>query len=139
MDHGHSRPKKNWEFTDGGIYLLRELATIQPEKAQNFMQDLARSRKSICATPELTTTLWKQLPTIAKALGNRPFKQTLELCLEDMIYDTQHDNQLAAAAATDCTLFILAFLGARIVQGRVLNMMNGERLWSSIETIMPPN
>lgn len=140
--HRYARPKRNWEVTDGGIYLLRELTALHPSEGASFLAALAEVCDSPAArgVPELRVTLWKQLVPVARALGKRPFKQHLEPLLPGMIGDLKSDSQLVASAAADCIEFLREWLGQGIFKGRVQGLMDGQRLWDTMcaSTLLPP-
>jgi len=131
MDHGYSRPKKNWEMTDGGIYLLRELVDIDSETASMFMDRLPGLLRT--KFDSLHVTILKQLIPISKSFGKRPFKRHLDELLPPCIDKLTSENQLVNAAAADLILHLQQFLGQNVFRGRVEMLMNGERLWKLIE------
>ena len=73
MDYGFRRPKEAWEASDGAVHLLKELAERAPEAVPEFMHKLAdiAALEDFEACRSLQTTIWKQLPPIAKGLGKR--------------------------------------------------------------------
>mmetsp|Transcript_14135 Transcript_14135/g.18330 ORF Transcript_14135/g.18330 Transcript_14135/m.18330 type:complete len:751 (-) Transcript_14135:151-2403(-) len=138
MDHGFSRDKKLWEITDGGIYLLRELAAVKPEEAEKFLPVLAEIATFISKNSDnvedfynLQETLWKQLIPISKSLGKRPFKRYIELFLKPMILalECERKNQLCAHAAAQCIEQLELFLGKSIFRGRIAQLdVDAQRL-----------
>mmetsp|Transcript_6677 Transcript_6677/g.11786 ORF Transcript_6677/g.11786 Transcript_6677/m.11786 type:complete len:700 (+) Transcript_6677:78-2177(+) len=136
MDHGFSRPKKDWEITDGAVYLLRELALLHPEKAEAFMPALASASTvvGIENSSDLQATIWKQLIQIAKALGKRPFKRYMEPFLPPLVASLKDENQLTASAAAECLSFLIQYLGQGIMKGRVESLLNGHNLWEAVAT-----
>ena len=73
MDYGFRRPKEAWEASDGAVHLLKDLAERAPEAVPEFMPKLAdiAALDDFEACRSLQTTIWKQLPPIAKGLGKR--------------------------------------------------------------------
>eukprot|EP00899_Mesostigma_viride_P016795 jgi/Mesvir1/25116/Mv21577-RA.2 len=68
MDHGFSRDKEPWEASDGAVYLLRELAAVNPDKAAEFLPVLAQLGyvDGFAQAHNLLETIWKHFPAIAK-------------------------------------------------------------------------
>ena len=73
MDYGFRRPKEAWEASDGAVHLLKELSERAPEAVPEFMPELAElaALEDFEACRSLQTTIWNQLPCIAKGLGKR--------------------------------------------------------------------
>lgn len=73
MDYGFRRPKEAWEASDGAAHLLKELSERAPEAVPEFLPELAdiAALEDFEACRSLQTTIWKQLPCIAKGLGKR--------------------------------------------------------------------
>ena len=85
-------------------YVARELAEGHPDEIAAvlpLMADAARLRHYEHHF-SLLETLWKQLPSIAIALGKKRFKPHLELFLEPLHYSLESHNQLAQHAARGC-------------------------------------
>eukprot|EP00478_Filoreta_tenera_P000132 GABV01000132.1.p1 GENE.GABV01000132.1~~GABV01000132.1.p1 ORF type:complete len:294 (+),score=85.62 GABV01000132.1:738-1619(+) len=61
MDHGISRHRDPWEFTDGTVHLLKELAAVEPDAASEFFADLAKAAhvRHFGHTHNLQETIWK--------------------------------------------------------------------------------
>jgi hypothetical protein len=84
-----TRPSDPWEYSDGAIYLVRELCSSAPLKASRFLPALA-DVASLTHFPQADTlreTLWKALPGMAAALGKQLFKQHLNELLGPL-FDT---------------------------------------------------
>ncbi|CAM9405621.1 unnamed protein product [Chrysoparadoxa australica] len=118
-----TRPSMPWEYTDGGIYLIKELCAVAPSVATGYFEDLAALAK-LSHFPQADTlreTLWRQLPQMARVLGKKPFKAYLELFL-DPIFSTltwPGQHQLAQHAAGDCLQALSTFIGPGIFRGRL--------------------
>eukprot|EP01083_Nonionella_stella_P246082 854784_1 len=86
MDHGFTRDRSPWEFTDGCIHLLRELIIAFPHTSYydqfipTILPNIA-SKKNFAHYHELQQTIWKSIPPIAQAVGKRKSKMYLELIL----------------------------------------------------------
>ena len=157
MDHGYHRPVEPWEKTDGGIYLLRELADVAPGKAEPFLADLAIAVADCFIVPHsgyrvprftgaetLEQTVWKQLPVIAERVGKRPFKRHLEAFLPPLAANLhlgshldpltcRSASQLSYHASTTCLRLISKYLGVDIFRGRVEQSFNGSAMWSAMQ------
>eukprot|EP00163_Fabomonas_tropica_P005317 TRINITY_DN14826_c0_g2_i1.p1 TRINITY_DN14826_c0_g2~~TRINITY_DN14826_c0_g2_i1.p1 ORF type:complete len:711 (-),score=131.78 TRINITY_DN14826_c0_g2_i1:100-2232(-) len=102
MDHGFVRPKQPWESTDGCVYLLRELAQYSPKLAAEFLPTLAQvaSIRSFAHYHLMLETIFKQLPTIAKRIGNELVAPHLPLFIEPLFGVLErNENRLAMSAA----------------------------------------
>lgn len=111
------RPKQVWEASDGAVYLLRALATVDANSTATFLPRLA----DLGSVPHntLRTTLWNCLPGLAGSMGKRAFKPHLELFLEAMFNDLKCDHALCECAAGKCVAAFRDMLGARIFAGRL--------------------
>eukprot|EP00035_Acanthoeca_spectabilis_P012664 m.229336 g.229336 ORF g.229336 m.229336 type:complete len:694 (+) comp15680_c1_seq4:36-2117(+) len=121
MDCGYLRPPEPWERSDGAVYLLRELATGHPEQVAALLPalaDLTRVRH-FEHHYTLLETVWKQLPTVAAAVGKKRFKPSLEPFLAPLHYSLLCPNQLAQHAARGCVAALAKLLGPSILKGRV--------------------
>ena len=135
------RPKQPWEATDGAIYLLRELCTRFPNRddterenvvlGDNILLPLMTELADVARlshypqSDDLRTTLFKQLPQIAVAMGKRRFKGIyLDLFIElisknlDDRYGTGA-SQLSIHAAGQCCEEIAKLIGFGIMRGRL--------------------
>lgn len=63
-----SRGSEPWEYSDGCIYLIRELAQRKPDKAEQCLPNIVELLRleHFGDAGYLHTTIWKQLPAIAK-------------------------------------------------------------------------
>lgn len=131
-----NRPKMPWEATDGCIYLIRELSTrlctgnvdgltftdddLFP--IMNELVDVCRV-KHFPQSDDLRTTLWKQLPVIAKALGKQRFKRKyLQMFLNllmNNVEDRGNASQLSVHAAKQCAEQLSNLVGISIFRGRL--------------------
>ena len=124
---GISRPKAPWEATDGCIYLLRELILLDKlddEALMPLMQELA----DVCRVKhfpqgdDLRTTLWKQLPVMASALGKQKFKSLYLDMFMDLLFSTLDDRTasgLSKHAAGQCAEDLSHLVGSGIFTGRL--------------------
>lgn len=147
------RPKAPWEATDGCVYLLRELCVRFANRDQSDREDIVMDDNillplmtelaDVCRlshypqSDDLRTTLWKQLPPIAEALGKRRFKGLyLDLFIEMLSrnFDDRHGtgaSQLSIHAAGQCAEELASLIGAGIFRGR-LEAVGGERAFDKI-------
>ena len=132
-----TREKAPWEATDGCIYLIRELccrlcsADTKPELLLSdetllpIMTELvdACRVKHFPQSDDLRTTLWKNLPLMAKALGKQRFKRNyLQMFLEmlmDNLDEKSHATQLSVHAAGQCAEELANLVGRGIFKGRL--------------------
>jgi hypothetical protein len=135
------RPKQPWEATDGSIYLLRELCGRFPNRDDTEREDVVLGDNILLPlmteladisrlshypqSDDLRTTLFKQLPQIAMAMGKRRFKGLyLDLFIEllsknlDDRYGTGA-SQLSIHAAGQCCEEIAKLIGFGIMRGRL--------------------
>jgi len=135
------RPKQPWEATDGALYLLRELCTRFPNSdgteredvvlGDNILLPLMTELADVARlshypqSDDLRTTLFKQLPQIAEAMGKRRFKGLyLDLFIE-LISKNLNDrhgsgaSQLSIHAAGQCCEDIAKLIGFGIMRGRL--------------------
>eukprot|EP00730_Choanoeca_flexa_P013976 TRINITY_DN5932_c0_g1_i1.p1 TRINITY_DN5932_c0_g1~~TRINITY_DN5932_c0_g1_i1.p1 ORF type:complete len:673 (+),score=171.76 TRINITY_DN5932_c0_g1_i1:2-2020(+) len=121
MDCAYTRPQQKWERSDGAIYLVRELAPIDPERTSCFLSELVelaklRGFKHHC---HLLETLWNQFPSIANSVGKKAVKQHIQELIPSLAYSMQSEHQLSKVAAQNCVVALCRLLGPTIVQGRV--------------------
>ena len=123
MDSVFARDHQHWEFSDGCVYLLRELCAVSKEDAMEFVPVLLSLTKvrHYFHHYYLLETIFKQLPAICENMGVRTFKsnflnETLDAacdCLESS------DNQLALSAAGECVDVLASKIGPRIFSTRL--------------------
>jgi hypothetical protein len=134
---GITRPKAPWEATDGSVYLLRELVILGCGE-DNTNPDLALSDEvllplltelaDVCRvqhfpqSDDLRATLWRQLPSMARALGKQRFKRLyldvfMDLLLSNMERSTA--SALSKHAAGQCAEELSQFIGPSIFRGRL--------------------
>ncbi|CAM9153116.1 unnamed protein product [Pylaiella littoralis] len=118
-----TRPSEPWEFSDGAVYLVRELCVVKPEMGVIFFEELAdvASLTHFVQADCLRETIWKQLPAMAEAVGKKEFKRHLDVFLKPM-FDTLSritSSQLARHAASSCVRQLSTFVGPSIFRGRL--------------------
>jgi len=124
MDHGFSRDRQPWEYTDGCVHLLKELICANPT-AQYFDQFVPgyipniASKRNFAHYHELQQTIWKCVVQIAEAVGKRKFKMYLELLLVPMVETLECNNRLAMNAAGNCVTFCNKFIGSKFFLPRL--------------------
>ena len=135
------RPRAPWEATDGCVYLLRELcvrfanadASVRPDVVvgDDVLLPLMTELADVCRlshypqSDDLRTTLWKQLPPIAEALGKRRFKGMYLDLFVDLLAKNLDDSsgsgatQLSIHAAGQCAEELATLIGIGIFRGRL--------------------
>jgi len=123
MDHGFTRDRQPWEYTDGCVHLLKELIVAQPTGPyfDQFIPILPTiaSKRNFAHYHDLQQTIWKCVPLMAEAVGKRKFKMYLELLLVPMIETLQCNNRLAMNAAGNCVTFCNKFIGTKFFLPRL--------------------
>lgn len=131
-----NRPKAPWEATDGCIYLIRELVVRFSNEnktglmiADDVLVPLLTELVDTCRlkhfpqSDDLRTTLWKQVPLIAKALGKQRFKRSYLHLFLDLLMNTMENrsnsSQLSVHAAGQCAEELAALVGVGIFRGRL--------------------
>ena len=147
------RPRQPWEATDGIIYMLRELCVRFPNVDDSEREDVVMSDKVLLPlmteladvsrlshypqSDDLRTTLWRQLPSIAEAIGKRRFKGLfLDLFIELLAknLDDRHGtgaSQLSIHAAGQCCEELANLIGVGIFRGR-LEAVGAERAFDNV-------
>jgi hypothetical protein len=135
------RPKAPWEATDGCIYLIRELCVRFANRDDSEREDVVMSDNTllplmtelaeVCRlshypqSDDLRTTLWRQLPPMAEALGKRRFKGLyLDLFIELLAKNLDDRSgagasQLSIHAAGQCAEELANLIGVGIFRGRM--------------------
>merc|ERR1719253_2107302 len=147
------RPKEPWEATDGCVYLLRELCTRfangdDTERDDVVMTDdillpLVTELADVCRlshypqSDDLRTTMWRQLPPIAEALGKRRFKGLyldlfIELLAKNLDDRYGAASQLSVHAAGQCAEEIAGLIGPGILRGRLEATGRGEEAFDRV-------
>ncbi|CAI5730850.1 unnamed protein product [Hyaloperonospora brassicae] len=118
--HEH-RSKEPWEYTDGAIYMVRELCSVAPDLAVKYLPQVADIAilRHFPQTAVLQETIWKQLPIMCEALGKKVFKRYLELFFDPLVFTLQGTSRLATFAARDCVAQISKQVGPSIFLGRL--------------------
>jgi len=145
-----TRPKAPWEATDGCIYLIRELCvrlctaggangTGTMVLTDDILLPIMEELVDVCRvrhfpqSDDLRTTLWKQLPVIANALGKQRFKRVyLQLFLELLMKNLDGSrpggstSQLSIHAAGQCAGELGNLVGNSIFRGRLEEDWQGQ-------------
>jgi hypothetical protein len=138
------RPRSPWEATDGCVYLLRELcvrfanadAAVRSDVAvlgDDILLPLMTELADVCRlshypqSDDLRTTLWKQLPPIAEAMGKRRFKGLYLDLFVDLLAKNLDDSsgsgatQLSIHAAGQCAEELATLIGVGVFRGRLVD------------------
>jgi len=134
-----TREKALWEETDGAIYLIREMCvkctgnvegatvTISDDVLLPLLTELADvcRVKHFPQSDDLRTTLWRQLPVMANALGKNRFKRRyLHLFIDLLAVNIDADrsgsgaSQLSVHSAGQCAEELGKLVGMSILRGR---------------------
>jgi hypothetical protein len=135
------RPRSPWEATDGCVYLLRELCVRFANMdvlsdvvvlGDDVLLPLMTELADVCRlshypqSDDLRTTLWKQLPPIAEALGKRRFKGLyLDLFVDLLAKNLDGSSgsgasQLSIHAAGQCAEELATLIGIGVFRGRLV-------------------
>jgi hypothetical protein len=121
-EEGHSHQHNHWELSDGCFYLIRELSAAFPTQVECALGPMAEVAccKHYLRHTQLQETLFKVLPTIAKQLGKRAFKQHLESFFDVMVtcIAPSADRRVQVQAAS-CIKELIAMVGPMIFHGRL--------------------
>lgn len=161
-----NRPKAPWEASDGCVYLLRELCdrfydggdgvgpgvgggaggdgqavpTFGDDVLLPILTELADiSRLShYPQSDDLRTTIWRQLPAVARGVGKKRFKRSyLNLFLGELAKNLENRggaaSQLSVHAAGQCSEELAAFVGPGIFRGRFEEDWMGEAYDKAME------
>lgn len=144
------RPRAPWEATDGCVYLLRELCVRFANAdasavrssgvalGDDVLLPLVTELADVCRlshypqADDLRTTLWKQLPPIAEALGKRRFKGLyLDLFVEILARNLDDSSgsgatQLSIHAAGQCAEGLATLIGIGVFRGRLGETSGGQ-------------
>eukprot|EP00743_Colponemidia_sp_Colp-15_P008658 GILK01009422.1.p1 GENE.GILK01009422.1~~GILK01009422.1.p1 ORF type:complete len:693 (+),score=78.57 GILK01009422.1:26-2080(+) len=121
VDYGFTRPKEPWEASDGCVYLVRELCTLQSERIVNFVVQLA----DLAGPPHifpLQVTIWRELPKIARIMGKQHFKRILDVFIEPLFLSLSSGQRHVMDASGYCISLLNQFVGPSIFAGRVENV-----------------
>ncbi|KAL7486063.1 hypothetical protein ACHAW6_011669 [Cyclotella cf. meneghiniana] len=141
------RPKAPWEASDGCVYLIREICIRFADNDDTAREDVVigdavlmpimTELADVCRlshypqSDDLRTTLWRQLPPIARALGKRRFKgMYLDLFIELLCKNIDDRfncaSQLSVHAAGQCTEELANLIGHGIFRGRLAEVGGAE-------------
>eukprot|EP00878_Enallax_costatus_P010189 GHUV01010637.1.p2 GENE.GHUV01010637.1~~GHUV01010637.1.p2 ORF type:complete len:334 (+),score=84.12 GHUV01010637.1:2064-3065(+) len=121
-DYGFARAKEPWEGSDGAAHMVKELAAVAPQAAQEFIPQLADLARlsTFQHAYNMHETIYRALPSIASSVGIKQFKQHyLELFLPPLFADLKCGHQLAEAEAGKCIGALRDLIGPRIFAGRL--------------------
>ncbi|KAI9918472.1 hypothetical protein PsorP6_011320 [Peronosclerospora sorghi] len=113
--------KEPWEYTDGAIYMVRELCHVAPDVAVTFLPELADLAllRHFPQTANLQETIWTQVPKMCHALGKQVFKRHVEVFFDPLVFTLQGTHRRAIFAARECVAQLSAQIGPSIFRGRV--------------------
>jgi len=118
MDHGFSREMEPWEYTDGCIYLLRELTTThKKDLVCNYLEQMSEIGyiDSFKHAATMKENLFKSLVTIVDNIGKKKFRSFVETCLDPAFRCMkQEENQNCKIAAEDFIIHLKKTYGDNI-------------------------
>jgi hypothetical protein len=129
-----NREKSPWEATDGCVYLIRELVVrcASPESptplADEILLPMLRELADVCRvqhfpqSDDLRTTLWRNLPGMAEALGKQRFKRLYLDVFQNLLFsslDARSSSQLSQHAAGQCAEELADLVGRTIFRARL--------------------
>lgn len=84
-----SKPKQPWEFSDGCVYLIKELIEVGISEVDEQVPRLAELLRldSFKSSDYLKETVWRQLGLIAKLQGKMKFKRNIEVFFDALFRD----------------------------------------------------
>lgn len=95
-----TRPSEPWEFSDGAVYLVRELCAVKPEIGVGFFEEMAEIARltHFVQADCLRETIWKQVKLFrSTSLGLFPWRlmtfccvlrETVVRCLVRIVWNT---------------------------------------------------
>ena len=86
MDHGFARAKELWELSDGAIFILREISSIEDMKplVTKNIENLSNLGyiDHFKHSHTMKENLFKSLRKIVQNLGKKPFRGFVEIFLD---------------------------------------------------------
>lgn len=129
---GVNRPKAPWEATDGCIFLIRELleASVQAQStlSDEILLPLMQEMADVCRvkhfpqSDDMRTTLFRQLPVMANAIGKQRFKRLYLQIFMDILMntmDSRTESALSQHAAGQCAEELGKLVSPMIFRGRL--------------------
>ncbi|XP_059472766.1 uncharacterized protein LOC132195063 [Neocloeon triangulifer] len=123
MDHRFCRPSQPWEFADGCVMLFAELSMVP--SATNTVAAALPKLAEACRLRHYSShltfleTVCKNLPTIAKGVGRKNFKQHLDEFFDPIFYALESENALTSSAASQCLNQLSSLIGPGVLRARV--------------------
>eukprot|EP00300_Choanocystis_sp_HF-7_P015095 c18933_g1_i1.p1 GENE.c18933_g1_i1~~c18933_g1_i1.p1 ORF type:complete len:644 (-),score=124.72 c18933_g1_i1:59-1990(-) len=115
MDHGFARDRQPWEYTDGALHFLRELAQTEEGKAVVLdhlpaLESVAKARH-FAHHVYLQESLWRCVTVVAKSLGLNKFYKFLAVLAPAAVQTLKCGHRLAESSAADCLLALQKLYG----------------------------
>jgi hypothetical protein len=124
MDHGFTRPKENWEMSDGSIFLLKEASAF--EDMHQFVVSNLEKLSDLAYIDHfkhyhfMKQNLFKSISQIITNMGKKKFRGHVELFLDPTFRTAKvHEHQGMAIAAQDFILFLEKTYGQGIFKAIV--------------------
>lgn len=122
MDHGFAREMEPWEYSDGCIYLVRELAqSSKKDLLPNYLEKVAElgyidSFKHSAAMKE---NLFKSLVQIVEGLGKKKFRAFVEVFFDPTFRNLKNEHQNCRVSAEDFLICLKKTYGKAIFTAMV--------------------
>lgn len=103
MDHGFARAKELWELSDGSIFLLRDLSSL--EEMHPFVIKNLDNLSNIGMidhfkhSHSMKENLFKSLKMIVQNLGKKPFRGYVEIFLDPTFRAARNEENMNMAVA----------------------------------------
>jgi len=117
--------RSDWQYSDGGVRLLRELAVrfpaqIEPSPVMTEYEKVIEAlRYHTASGSSLEETTWASVEPVAKAFGKRPFKRHLDPMITPMIEAIKGRRHKAAHAAATTCQFLREWVGEGVFRARL--------------------
>lgn len=121
-DYGVINPPRDWEKTDGALYLLTELSELYPEIISNYVETLQKISeiRHLSHCEVIIETLWVELPIIMKNIGKRSCKRIVQPFITPLFDSlTKSSSPICSRSAGACIAFLNHFIGESIFRGRL--------------------
>lgn len=117
MDHGFSRHIEPWEYSDGCIYLVRELTnTHKKDLALNYLEQMAELGyiDSFKHSAGMKENLFKSLTMMLENIGKKKFRSFVEITLDPAFRNLKNEHQNCKVSAEDYLISLKKAYGDNI-------------------------
>lgn len=133
--------RSDWQYSEGAVRLLRELAVAFPiaiessEPMTEYVKLIEALKYHSESGSSLEETAWNCIEPIAKALGKRPFKRHLDPMITPMMSALRGERMKAAYAASVTCYFLRAWIGEGVFKSRIESC--DPSYWAVVESHPP--